>query len=158
MTKDNNNILIAAALKMASHLTLFPCLAVICLVPSLYQLWPFSSNIYHLQCSFSFSCAPTHCFAKWPQSPTLSQTATGYKLLQNLSNRTKILHNLPKSKKNIWDSTTWHKNITVFTEGRNSIGSVASPKPNSMTVKGRVGQTFQSKGHSHRSQVSKGRT
>ena len=37
--KYNHKILIAAALEMASHLTPFPCVAGICLVPFLFRLW-----------------------------------------------------------------------------------------------------------------------
>ena len=68
---------------MASHLIPFPRQVGICIVPYL-------GTIYRLRHS-SFSSAPSQCNKAQPPS----QAATGYKLLQNLLNYTKILQHLP---------------------------------------------------------------
>jgi len=71
--------------------------------------------------------APSQCFARWPRSPTPCQAATGYKLLQNWSNHTKMLQNLPHGKKTLYILSNATKILQDLQKGGKALG-VPHPK------------------------------
>jgi len=80
--------------------------------------------------------APSQCFARWPQSPTPCQAATGYKLLQKLLNHTKILQNLPNGKKTLQILPNGTKILWYLLKRGKALGLLHPPKPTSMSIYG----------------------
>ena len=84
---------------MGSHLTPFPCLASICLVPILFTLWLVKVLFIGFRAPFPSQTHLRSALQGGHGARPPCQAATRYKPLQNLSNCTKTLQNLLNGKK-----------------------------------------------------------